>query len=76
MDGKPHYLSPLVLCVSPDKLGDVEGVVRAAGARVDPEDELVEAGEDERGGRGRAGGVQEAVLAHQGGLQDLQGRAV
>ena len=72
---QPWHTALSFLRVSPDKLGDVEGVVCAAGARVDPEDELVEAGEDEGGGRGRAGGVQEAILAHQGGLQDLQGIA-
>ena len=57
----------------PDKLGDVERVVGAAGARVDAEEELVEPGQDEGGGGGGAGGVQEAGLAHQRRLQDLQG---
>ena len=55
----------------PDKLGDVERVVGAAGARVDAEEELVEAGQHEGGGGGGAGGVQEASLAHQRCLQNL-----
>ena len=56
----------------PDELGDVERVVGAAGARVDAEQEFVEAGQHEGGGGGGAGGVQEAGLAHQRRLQDLQ----
>ena len=58
----------------PDKLGDVEGVVGAAGARVDAEEELVEPGQDEGGGGGGAGGVQEAGLGHQRSLENLRGR--
>ena len=49
-------------------------MVGATGAGIDAEQEFIEPGQHEGGGGGGAGRVQEARLAQQGSLEDLQGR--